>query len=454
MAKIIAVCRSKEKGTKKEAMAKGTLKEDYGLIGDAHADCCTLRQVSLLAIESINKIRSLGFDVSPGNFAENLTTEGIDLVSLPVSTRIIIGKEVILEITQIGKECHTGCAIRRQIGKCIMPKEGVFAKVIRGGFVRAGDTIKVIAQGGKDEGGDTKRLTILRVTEQGRTESEDTVVTEFPLTIILNNQEAVTLLCSPTKLEYLAIGYLWSEGLINSKNEIEEIRFDWETGVARVETKRGEKSTYRGTDLDSLSGGTHEVILTECRAKCVISHHIGKCIMPQEGVYAAANLPFKPLIASGGRRGSAFFSSEEVKTEPQIKISVPQVFSLMEGFIERSKVFKATGGVHGAALCEADNLLIFSEDIGRHNAIDKIFGECILKDITTDNRIIITSGRISSEILLKVARGNIALLISKSATTDLAVKLANDLGVTLISFVRGKRMNVYTHEWRIKTDGK
>ena len=79
MAKIIAVCRSKEKGTKKEAMAEGTLKEDYGLIGDAHADCCTLRQVSLLAIESINKIRSLGFDVSPGNFAENLTTEGIEI---------------------------------------------------------------------------------------------------------------------------------------------------------------------------------------------------------------------------------------------------------------------------------------------------------------------------------------------------------------------------------------
>ena len=147
MAKIIAVCKSKEKGTKKKYVAKGILREDYGLIGDAHADCCTHRQVSLLAIESISKMRSLGFDVGPGDFAENLTIEGIDLVSLPVGTRTSIGEEVILEVTQIGKECHTGCAIYHQIGKCIMPKEGVFAKVIRGGLVKAGDQIRIEKDG-------------------------------------------------------------------------------------------------------------------------------------------------------------------------------------------------------------------------------------------------------------------------------------------------------------------
>ena len=144
MAKIIAVCTSKKKGTKKEAVNEGLLKENYGLIGDVHADCCTHRQVSLLAIESINKMRKLGFDVAIGNFAENLATEGIDLVSLPIGTHIFIGKEVILELTQIGKECHTWCDIRRQIGKCIMPKEGVFAQVIHGGLVRAGDSIEVL----------------------------------------------------------------------------------------------------------------------------------------------------------------------------------------------------------------------------------------------------------------------------------------------------------------------
>jgi len=143
MARIIAVCKSKEKGTKKEAVADSILKEDYGLIGDAHADHGTHRQVSLLAIESINKMRSLGFDVCPGDFAENLTTEGMDLVSLPVGTRISAGDGIILEISQIGKECHAGCAIYRQTGKCIMPREGVFAKVIRGGLVRTGDPINV-----------------------------------------------------------------------------------------------------------------------------------------------------------------------------------------------------------------------------------------------------------------------------------------------------------------------
>jgi len=147
MAKIIAVCKSEKKGTRKEDVTEAFLKEGYGLLGDAHADCCTHRQVSLLAIESINRMRSLGFDVNPGDFAENLTTQGVDLVSLPIGTRIAIEKDVLLEVTQIGKECHSGCAVFQQIGKCIMPKEGVFARVIRGGLVKAGDQISVCTVG-------------------------------------------------------------------------------------------------------------------------------------------------------------------------------------------------------------------------------------------------------------------------------------------------------------------
>jgi len=142
LAKIIAVCKSREKGTRKEPGTEGLLKEDFGLVDDAHADCCTHRQVSLLAIESINKMRDAGFDVNPGDFAENLTTEGLALASLPVGTSLYIGQGIILEISQIGKDCHTGCAIFRQVGKCIMPKEGVFARVIRGGVVRPGDKLE------------------------------------------------------------------------------------------------------------------------------------------------------------------------------------------------------------------------------------------------------------------------------------------------------------------------
>ena len=143
MAGIIAVCKSDKKGTKKKDVREGLLKENFGLVGDAHADCCTHRQVSLLAVESIDKMRALGLELNPGDFAENLTTEGIDLVSLPVGTRMSVGKQVILEVTQIGKECHAGCAIFQQVGKCIMPEEGVFVKVIRGGPVKVGDRIEV-----------------------------------------------------------------------------------------------------------------------------------------------------------------------------------------------------------------------------------------------------------------------------------------------------------------------
>ena len=147
MATVVAVCKSKKKGTRKKAVTEGILKEDYGLVGDAHADCCTHRQVSLLAMESIDKMRRLGFEVGPGDFAENLTTQGIELLSLPVNTKISIGKDVLLEVTQIGKECHSGCAIRQETGKCIMPKEGIFARVIHGGSVRAGDGIRIEENG-------------------------------------------------------------------------------------------------------------------------------------------------------------------------------------------------------------------------------------------------------------------------------------------------------------------
>ncbi len=147
MAKIIAVCKSKKKGTPKEDVKEGYIQENHGMVDDAHADCTTHRQVSLIAIESINKMRDLGFDVGPGSFAENLTTEGIDLVSVPVGTRVQAGDEVVLEISQIGKECHTRCAIYKMMGQCIMPEEGIFATVVHGGTVKTGDDIKVKTDG-------------------------------------------------------------------------------------------------------------------------------------------------------------------------------------------------------------------------------------------------------------------------------------------------------------------
>jgi MOSC domain-containing protein YiiM len=143
MARIVAVNQSEQKGDKKKNITSGILRKGHGLVGDAHCDNNSHRQVSLLAQESINKMQRLGLKVGPGDFAENLTTEGLDLLSLPIGRRIIIGKEVVLEVSQIGKECETPCAIYYQAGECIMPKEGIFALVIKGGKVSVGDAINI-----------------------------------------------------------------------------------------------------------------------------------------------------------------------------------------------------------------------------------------------------------------------------------------------------------------------
>ncbi len=142
-AKVVSVNISDKKGMRKKPVDEILLRTDFGIEGDAHASSEWHRQVSLLALESIDKMRDAGLDVHPGDFAENITTEGIDLVSLPVGTKVHIGREVVGEVSQIGKECHTRCAIYYQAGDCVMPKEGIFIRVVKGGTVAAGDRIEI-----------------------------------------------------------------------------------------------------------------------------------------------------------------------------------------------------------------------------------------------------------------------------------------------------------------------
>ncbi len=139
---VVAVSVSDRKGVVKENVPEARLVVAHGLAGDAHAGKWH-RQVSLLAIESIDKMRAAGAAVNPGDFAENITTRGLKVDSLPIGTRVRIGPEAELTITQIGKQCHAGCAIRELVGDCIMPREGVFARVDKGGLVRPGDLIEV-----------------------------------------------------------------------------------------------------------------------------------------------------------------------------------------------------------------------------------------------------------------------------------------------------------------------
>jgi FdhD protein len=254
-----------------------------------------------------------------------------------------------------------------------------------------------------------EKINVLRLTEEGRESIEDVVVREFPITIILNNEELVTMLCSPKNLDYLAAGFLFSEGLIESRDEIKNILVDENRGIVRVNTKE-EK------ELDN-------------------------------------EFLFKRMITSGCGRGASFYHAADAENQEQIKsdtrISTGAVLTLMKEFQQKSDVFRETGGVHSAALCDITTILVFMEDIGRHNAIDKIFGKCMMEDIPTEDRIVVTSGRVSSEILLKVSKRNIPIIVSKSAPTNLGVRLANEMGITLLGFARGKRVNAYTNDWRI-----
>ena len=144
MAKVKDVCISEKKGEQKHPVDEVLLKVDHGIVGDAHAGNWH-RQVSLLAAESVAKVqKALNFELKSGDFAENILTEGIELFTLPIGTKLQIG-EAVGEVTQIGKECHKGCAIRELAGDCVMPREGIFVKVLKEGKVKAGDEIKVIA---------------------------------------------------------------------------------------------------------------------------------------------------------------------------------------------------------------------------------------------------------------------------------------------------------------------
>ena len=139
--RILAVCTSAKTGMRKKNVGQARFIEEFGIDGDAHGNSTTHRQVSLLAMESIKKMQDMGLEVGPGDFAENLTTEGLDLLALPLGSKIRIGSSVELEISQHGKECHTPCAIFHQAGTCVMPTEGIFGKVLAGGMVKVGDNI-------------------------------------------------------------------------------------------------------------------------------------------------------------------------------------------------------------------------------------------------------------------------------------------------------------------------
>ncbi len=143
MARVVAVCISEQKGTQKHEVPEIQVKKKHGIVGDAHAGDWH-RQVSLLGTESVDKMKKVFPDIPIGAFAENILTEGVTLYELPIGTKLRVGSDVLLEVTQIGKECHASCAIRKQVGDCVMPREGIFTIVLEEGTIRAGDLVDVI----------------------------------------------------------------------------------------------------------------------------------------------------------------------------------------------------------------------------------------------------------------------------------------------------------------------
>lgn len=255
----------------------------------------------------------------------------------------------------------------------------------------------------------TKELEIIRFKDGRSTAEKDHVVEEYPLTIFFNDQELVTLLCSPRELKYLALGFLRSEGLLSSLEDIETTSLDEERGIVYVNTR----------DKKNLA----------------------------EKLYG------KRTITSGCGKGTVFFHAlDSLQSKPvtsKMKVHGDSLFGLMRSLQEMSVLFKTTGGVHSVALADEEQILVFSEDIGRHNALDKVVGKCLLEEIPLQEKILLSSGRLSAEIVLKGAKMGLPFIVSRSAPTTLAVELAAQVGITMVGFLRGGRFNIYTGAERI-----
>lgn len=254
-----------------------------------------------------------------------------------------------------------------------------------------------------------KQIKVIKYNGESIIHTDDVAAVEFPFTIYLDGEEFATIVCTPSNIEELIIGFLASEGMIRILADISSLDIDYSRGFAYVELK--------------------------------IKQSISK------------DFYSKRIIGSCCGKSRQFYFHNDAKTAKTImsrqKITIQQSFALMKKMQASSNDFQMTGGVHNAALCTSDDLLFSYSDIGRHNALDKIYGHCLKNKISLQDKVIVFSGRISSEVVLKIAKIGVGILISKSAPTTLGLELAHDLGITVIGFVRNQQLNIYTHAERI-----
>jgi len=237
----------------------------------------------------------------------------------------------------------------------------------------------------------------------------DEVASELPVRLVLNNQPLVTLLCTPTELKELAIGFLLSEGILRDRSDLQSIEIPEDEAIVRV-------------TLSSLPDEWEKLFATRA-------------------------------ISSGCGKGITFTNYDrgrDIRIETdKPQLSIRDIRELLVTFRDISSLYLETGGVHSSALSDGKEILFFSEDIGRHNAVDKLIGKAFLSGVDVENKILLTSGRVTSEIMTKAGRNRFPILISRAAPSCMAINYAEDMGITLIGFARGDRMNIYTWPKRI-----
>ncbi len=237
----------------------------------------------------------------------------------------------------------------------------------------------------------------------------DKVATEFPLTIYINDTEFATLVCTPDHLEELVIGFLASEGVIRSFSDIKSMNIDDRGGFCHIETTRE-------IPIDVFS---------------FTKRVLGSCCGKSRQFYFQSDMEMSKVSMS------------------KTKITPDQIISLMKTLQDTSDVFKETGGIHNASIATPNGIIVQRGDIGRHNALDKLYGYCLKNNITVHDKVIIFSGRMSSEVLTKVSKIGVGIVLSKSAPTDLALRLAEDLNITAVGFIRRGMFNIYSHSDRV-----
>jgi len=253
---------------------------------------------------------------------------------------------------------------------------------------------------------------VIRVnrSETTKLKSDDSVATEYPLTIYVNETEMATLVCTPSDLEDLVLGFLTAEGVLRRNEEITRFFIDREEGTAHVNAPQRE---------DALE--------QEMFAK----RYVGSCC---------------------GKSRTGFYFANDARTAQNVDHEFPvetdDGFRLMNQLQNSSPLFTQTGGVHNAGLATRGQIKVVRTDIGRHNTLDKLYGYGLGQNINLAEHLIVFSGRISSEIILKVSKMGCPILISQCAPTELALNMAEDLGITTAGFMRGESCNIYTHPWR------